>query len=48
MVVQVRHEYVAGYSPAPSDGAPKARKAVVRLRSKELGKLLGGTRVVMR
>jgi VWFA-related protein len=48
MVGQVRNEYVVGYYPATSAGGKKTHKLTVRLKSKETGKLLGGTRVVTR
>jgi len=48
MVGQVRTEYVAGYYPGPSENGKKNHKLTVRLKSKEFGKLLGGTRVVTR
>jgi VWFA-related protein len=48
MVGQVRAEYVVGYYPPPAEGAARSHKLAVRLKSKETGKLLGGTRVVRR
>lgn len=48
MVGQVRNEYVAGYYPVPPEGTKKTYKLSVRLKSKEYGKLLGGTRTVTR
>jgi hypothetical protein len=49
MVGQVRNEYVAGYSPAPSGSEKKkTHKLTVRLKDKEFGKLLGGTRLLTR
>jgi VWFA-related protein len=48
MVGQVRNEYVAGYYPASGEGGKKSYKLSVRLRSKDYGKLLGGTRVMTR
>lgn len=45
MVAQVRCEYVVGVTLAPS-ARPTARKLEVKLRSKELGKVLGGVRIV--
>ena len=46
MVAQVRCEYVVGFTPPPENGDPRKHKLDVRLRSKEMGKVLGGTRVI--
>lgn len=46
MVGQIRCEYVVGFTPAPSSGDPKRHKLEVRLRSKDLGRVLGGVRTV--
>jgi len=46
MVGQVRCEYVAGFKPAAGDGEPRKHKLEVKLRSKNLGKVLGGVRTV--
>lgn len=46
IAAQVACEYVVGFNPPPSDGAPKRHKVEVRLARKELGKVLGGTRMV--
>jgi VWFA-related protein len=46
MVAQVRCEYVVGFVLEPRSGDPAKHKLEVRLRSKELGKVLGGVRVV--
>jgi VWFA-related protein len=47
MVAQVRCEYVAGFKPAPPDGEPRKHKLEVKLRSKNLGKVLSGVRTVV-
>jgi VWFA-related protein len=46
MVAQVRCEYVAGFTPEPAAGDPAKHRLEVKLRSKDLGKVLGGVRVV--
>ena len=46
MVGQVRCEYVVGFTPPAGEGDPTKHKLEVRLRSKELGKVLGGSRVI--
>lgn len=46
MVAQIRCEYVVGLTPTPSTGAPARHELQVRLRAKELGKVLGGARTV--
>jgi hypothetical protein len=43
---QVMCEYIAGIAPEPSD-PPKKHKLEVKLRSKETGKVLGGSRTVV-
>jgi len=45
MAGQVMFEFVAGFSPPPS-GTPRKHKVEVRLRSKDLGKIRGGTRTI--
>ena len=47
MVGQVQCEYVVGFSPDGSSGPPTMHRLEVRLRSKDLGKLLGGARTVI-
>lgn len=47
IIGQVRNEYVVGYSPDASS-SKKTRKLEVRLRSKETGKVIGGTRTLAR
>jgi VWFA-related protein len=46
MVAQVRSEFVAGFTPEPRSGEPVKHKLEVKLRSKDLGKVLGGVRVI--
>ena len=46
MMTQVRTEYVVGFTPEVSRGAPRRHRLEIRLRSKDLGRVLGGTRVV--
>jgi VWFA-related protein len=46
MVAQVRCEYVAGFTPAAAAENPTKHKLEVRLRSKDLGNVLGGVRVI--
>jgi len=46
MVGQVRCEYIAGFTPQAS-GESRKHKLEVRLRNKEMGKVLGGSRVVV-
>jgi len=48
VVREAQAEYVAGYYPAPSGGTREARRVRVLLKEKELGKLIGGSRVVLR
>jgi VWFA-related protein len=48
MVAQVRTEYVVGFVPEPDAGAARSRKLEIRLRSKDAGSVLGGTRTVLR
>lgn len=43
----VRSGYVAGFKPVPSEGQPKQHRVEVRLRSEDLGVVLGGARVVV-
>ena len=40
--------YVAGYYAQPVAGEAKSRRVEVRLRSKNLGRLEGGTRLLVR
>jgi VWFA-related protein len=47
VVGEIRTEYVAGFVPDPSSGAPRAHKIEIRLRDKNIGQLVGGTRTVM-
>jgi hypothetical protein len=46
MVAQVRCEYVVGFTPDARSGDPAKHKLEVKLRSKDLGKVLGGVRMV--
>jgi VWFA-related protein len=46
MVALVRTEYVVGFAPEISD-APRRRKLEIRLREKDAGKVMGGTRTVV-
>jgi VWFA-related protein len=46
MVGQVRCEYVVGFTPERAAGDTETHKLEVKLRSKDLGKVLGGVRVV--
>jgi VWFA-related protein len=46
MVAQVRCEYVVGFTPERGAGEVEKHRLEVKLRSKELGKVLGGVRVV--
>jgi hypothetical protein len=46
MVAQVRTEYVVGFAPEAS-GAPRRHKLEIRLREKDAGKVMGGTRTVV-
>jgi VWFA-related protein len=46
MVGQVRCEYVIGFAPPAGSGDPAKHRLEVRLKSKDLGKVLGGMRVV--
>src|SRR5204862_16598 len=48
MVAQVRCEYVVGYTPEPGTAEPAKHKLEVKLRGKDLGKVLGGVRVISR
>lgn len=43
----VRFEYVLGFRPEDPDGKPRKHKLSVKLQSKELGKVTGGTRVIV-
>lgn len=43
---QIRCEYVVGFTPGPPAGQPLRHRLQVRLRGKELGKVLGGTRAI--
>ena len=47
MVQEVRSEYMVAFSPEPSQGAPKKHKVEVKLRSNEIGKMIGGIRMIM-
>jgi VWFA-related protein len=47
MVGAVRCEFVVGFAPEASPGQPKKHKLEVKLRSKEIGKVTGGTRTVV-
>jgi hypothetical protein len=47
MAATVLFEYVVGFRPDASDGQPRKHKLSVKLQSKELGKVTGGTRVVV-
>ena len=46
MVGQVRTEYVIGFVPEAS-GGPRPHKLEIRLREKDAGKVMGGTRTVV-
>ena len=47
MVGQVECEYVVGFSPDSSSSPPMKHRLEVRLHSKEIGKLFGGTRTIV-
>jgi len=47
VVGEIRTEYVIGYVPETSGGAPRQHKVEVRLVDKSLGQLVGGTRTVV-
>jgi hypothetical protein len=47
VVGQVQCEYVVGFSPDGRSGPPMKHRLEVRLRAKDLSKLLGGTRTVV-
>ncbi len=46
MVAQIRCEYVLGFTPTPAAGQPARHKLQVKLRSKDTGKVLGGSRAI--
>ena len=48
IMARIRVEYLAGYYTEPSTGKPRERRVEVRLRSKDTGRLEGGTRVMVR
>jgi VWFA-related protein len=47
LVKQVQAEYVAGYSPAAGKEAKRPRQVRVELRDKSMGKVFGGSRLVV-
>lgn len=47
LVGEIRTEYVAGFVPEVSGGAPRKHKVEIRLLDKNQGKLIGGTRTVV-
>jgi len=47
MAYAVRFEYVIGFRPDTSDVKPRKHKLSVKLQSKELGKVTGGTRAIV-
>lgn len=47
MAGAVRFEYVIGFQPQAGEDKPRKHKLAVKLASKELGKVTGGTRVVV-
>jgi hypothetical protein len=46
MAAQVRSEYVVGFVPETSD-APRRHKLEIRLRGKDAGRVMGGTRTLV-
>ncbi len=47
MAAAVQFEYVIGFRPGSPDGKPRKHKLAVKLQSKEMGKVTGGTRVIV-
>jgi VWFA-related protein len=47
MVAQVRNEYVVGFTPEASAGPPRKHKLEVRLRARDIGRILGGARTLV-
>lgn len=46
VVSQVQCEYVVGFNPGPPSGQSGRHKLQVKLRSKDLGKVMGGERII--
>jgi len=46
MVAQVQCEYVVGFNPGAQAGQPGRHKLEIKLRSKDLGKVVGGVRTL--
>jgi hypothetical protein len=44
---QARYEYVAGFYPEPTPEGPGRHKVEIKLRSKDLGTIRGGSRTIV-
>ena len=47
MVAQIRMEYVVGFQPEVGSGPPQRHRLEVRLRDRQAGRVIGGTRTVV-